>query len=79
MLLDWSESPLGEVMGVNGKVVTLLIVTVVVMAGANSDFSEAAGKGSVTKVVETADLQESPVPYSGYIAEEDPVVGCPDC
>lgn len=55
----------------NGKVVTLLIVTVAVMAGVNSDFSEASGKGFVTQVIGAADLQESPVPYAGYIADED--------
>jgi len=61
-------------MSMNGKVVTLLIVTVAVMAGANSAaLSEAAGN-SITRFMEISDLQELPA-YTVYVPEQDPVIG----
>ena len=60
-------------MAMNGKVATLLIVTVAVMAGINSAaLSEAAGN-SVAKLMEVADLQGPPA-YIAYVPEQDPVI-----
>ena len=54
----------------NGKVVTLLIVTVAVMAGINSTALSEAATNSVAKFMESSDLQEPA--YTVYVPEPDP-------